>query len=746
MESDSITVGTSTGDLRELDVDSTTAGALRVITVTTDGPVSLPLEADRDNGIDLERYERGTPHIWIDQTGSLRFDAEGAPGAGEKGFPEELPVQYRVLKVDREAVNMEDRTVEIAMSSETPVPRWWGIEILDHSRKAVRLGRLRAGGAVLLHHDTWDPLNHVGVVESVRIDPDRIMRGVIRFGSSERAEMTLRDIRDGIRKWISIGYRIIKVVLQEEKEDGPSIYRVTEWEPLEVSPVPIPADATVGVGRGARSEQERELYPVRLERRSETMPGETTQDRAGAREPQSAPAAVAAPAAPAVDVRAERNQAREQELERVQTILQIGEDTKQRELASQYIKEGKPVDEFRAAVIQRMIGAEGPIRQAPIDPKLGLNEKERKRFSFLKLIRARMEPSNPSYQEDAAFELECSREFRKLRGGEFRGDVTIPPDILCERFALPTAEVSERFPRASGGRRDLSVGTDTAGGYTVATTLESANFIELLRNNTVGMQLGRTITGLVGDVAFPKLTGGATAYWVGEGSPPTESTQTFGQVAATPKTVGGMTDLTRKLIMQSSIDCEALVKSDLAQVLGIAADLAIFHGTGVTQPTGIEFTTGIGVVAMGTNGLAPTWAKYVEFETTAATANAATGKLAYVGSAKVRGALKTIQKGTNLPFIWNDAVPEAPVNGYPFYVTNQIKQTYTKGTHSTADLCATFFGNWNDLLICMWSGLDMLVDPFTQGAEGNVRIRLFQSLDSVVRHPESFVWSYDQIC
>ena len=125
----------------------------------------------------------------------------------------------------------EKRTVELAFSSEIEVERWYGIEILDHSPESVRLDRLRDGGALLVDHDWTD---QVGVVESVSIDADRRGRAVVRFGRSARADEIFQDIVDGIRKHVSVGYRVLAAKLQETREEWQDVYRITEWEPFEI--------------------------------------------------------------------------------------------------------------------------------------------------------------------------------------------------------------------------------------------------------------------------------------------------------------------------------------------------------------------------------------------------------------------------------------------------------------------------------------------------------------------------------
>ena len=212
----------------------------------------------------------------------------------------------------------------------------------------------------------------------------------------------------------------------------------------------------------------------------------------------------------------------------------------------------------------------------------------------------------------------------------------------------------------------------------------------------------------------------------------------------TPKTVGAFTDMSRRLLMQSSIDVENFTRTDLATVLALAIDLASLHGSGSSnQPTGVAATSGIGSVAGGTNGLAPAWSHLVSLETEVSIDNADVNRLAYVTNAKVRGKLKQVEKASNTGlFLWADGAQ--PINGYPAYISNQVSSTLTKG--SSSGVCsAIFFGNWADLIIGLWGGLDILVDPYTGSTAGTVRVVALQDVDIAVRHPESFAAMLDAL-
>ncbi|TXH48131.1 MAG: phage major capsid protein [Desulfurellales bacterium] len=371
---------------------------------------------------------------------------------------------------------------------------------------------------------------------------------------------------------------------------------------------------------------------------------------------------------------------------------------------------------------ERLQQAEGSLaansRQAP-SAVIGMNAREVQQYSLVRAIWA-------SVQND-------------WRGAELEREASVAVARQLRR------EPQGFFVPADWAQRDLLVGTNTAGGHTVATELLAQSFIDLLRNAMVVRAAGATIlSGLVGNIAIPRQTGGATAYWVAENGAPTESQQAFDQVTMSPKTVGAFTDISRRLLMQSSLDVESFVRSDLATVLALAIDLASLHGTGSSnQPTGVAATSGIGSVAGGTNGLAPAWSHLVGLETEVAIDNADVNRLAYITNAKVRGKLKQVEKASNTGlFLWADGAQ--PVNGYPAYISNQVSSALTKG--SSSGVCsAIFFGNWADLIIGLWGGLDILVDPYTGSTAGTVRVVALQDVDIAVRHAESFAAMLDAL-
>lgn len=328
---------------------------------------------------------------------------------------------------------------------------------------------------------------------------------------------------------------------------------------------------------------------------------------------------------------------------------------------------------------------------------------------------------------------------RSLAGLKTRGDLGPAFEVSREIARITGRSASGVFvpPAALAGRhrRDLVVGTPTAGGHTVETQLRG--FVDLLRPRAKVLAAGATLLpGLVGKVAIPRQTGAASAYWVGEGDAPTKSQQAFDQIPMEPRTVAAFTDISRKMLLQSSLDVQNFVGQDLTAAIALAVDAAALNGAGGTQPTGLLSQSG--VLTQTIAGAAPTWAEIVGFETKVAVEDADAEQAAYLTTPSVRGHLRRISKvvGEN-GFIWEaaaDRQADGTMNGYRAFVSSNAPQALGAGD----DEHAIIFGNWSDLIIGMWGVLDLMVDPYSNSAAGGVRIVAMQDVDVAVRHPESF--------
>jgi len=609
--------------------------------------------------------------------------------------------QHRSARLVRMEDSEETRQVELAFSSEEPYERWWGIEILGHEKGEVDLSWLETGNAPLLvDHDRRD---QTGVIEKAFIGTDRKGRAVVRFGKSARAEEVFRDVLDDIRTNVSVGYEINELRLVEEKDDK-ATYRVVSWKPLEISIVSIPADMTVGVGREAEDDaREVPIFGIK----EKTMPNPITEN----------PTAPAAPRS--VDEAAVREAALKDARSGASEIIGLGLRFGMVQEAQAAIAEGATVDQFREAVLKNQEAKLKTVQTPETD--LGLSDSERSNYSLLRAINA----AARSDWRNAGLEREASEAIAKKLGREARG-FFVPYDVLS---------------------RDLTVGNSAQGGSLVGTDHLAGSFIDLLRNRMMVTSLGaQLIPGLVGDLKIPKLLGGATAYWLGEDEDVTGSTPGTGDVELSPKTVAAKTKFTRSLMLQSSPAVEGIVRDDLNKCLALAIDKAAVSGTGGSnQPRGVINQVGIGAVAGGANGAAPTWQNIIDLETEVSTDNADIGSLAYLTNSKVRGKLKAtpVEAGTG-QFIWKDGQEPGTgmLNGYRAAASNQVPGDLTKG--SADSVCsAIVFGNWSDLLIGEWGILDIQVDPYSSGDSGSTIVRAFQDVDVAVRHAESFAAMLD---
>lgn len=297
-------------------------------------------------------------------------------------------------------------------------------------------------------------------------------------------------------------------------------------------------------------------------------------------------------------------------------------------------------------------------------------------------------------------------------------------------------------------KKAMSAGSDTAGGYIVPSQYV-AELIELFRAEAIVAQLGATmLDNLVGfPIEMPKQTGGATAYWVGENAAITESEQTLGQIALTPKAVAALVKLSNRLLKNSNPSVEAMIRSDIATVLALKVDLAALRGSGAnTEPIGIANTPSINTVTLGTNGAVPTFDDLYNMQYELQLDNAYRGNLAFAFHPAIRKVLlqtkiAQFSGDTAGDYIIQPMVSDSQLVswlGHPYKMTTQIPIDGTKGT--AKNCTEIYFGNWKEMLIGSWGGLEIMASKETSDAfeKNQTWIRIIQEVDIAVRHPESF--------
>lgn len=598
---------------------------------------------------------------------------------------ETIEIEHRSVEVRKDWLDKEKRTVRIAVSSEEPVERSFGLEVLEHSADAIDLEFLGSGRApLLLDHDARQ---HIGIIEKTEIGSDAVLRADVRFGKSALANEVFQDVVDGIRSNISVGYRIDELS-KVERDDGTVEMRAVKWTPMEASIVSIPADYVgSGVGRSASTQPPVPKEKIVMEQEKVDVEQVRTQAADDARAAYSKQCA---------------------------EIIALGAKHNKRDLADEAIGKGYSIEQFRGLLLDK-IGDAKPLEIA--EPEL--NPTEQKRYSLMRAIRA---AASNDWRE-AGFEREVSDEIGHVSGRQPKG------------FFVPSH---------AWGQRDLIAGTDADGGHLKGVDHMGSEFIEALRSRLVVGEMGaRIMTGLKGDVSIPKLSGVASAGFVAENNAVSEQNQTFGELSMVPRTLGVMTDISRKLMLQSDPSAEAIVRNDLLNAVAAKIEDVAIEGDGSNEPTGITKTSGIGSVAIGTNGGAPTWASVVNLVKEVEQDNAAiSDSMGYLTNSKVKAKLAGTAKvgSSDSVMILND--PWNSLYGYPLGVTNHVPSDLTKG--STSGTCsAMIFGDFSQVIIGFWSAPDVLIDPYTNSSKGATRVVVFQDLDVGIRHAQSFAACLD---
>lgn len=286
-------------------------------------------------------------------------------------------------------------------------------------------------------------------------------------------------------------------------------------------------------------------------------------------------------------------------------------------------------------------------------------------------------------------------------------------------------------------RANQVAGTNNVGGYLVQTDV-SGGVIDFLGDKLVLSQMGvMTLDNLQGNVNIPTGTTGLTMTWEGETDEAAETNETFGVVAYTPNRLAGFTNISKQLIHQGNPSIEDYLLREVRRSYARAIQIAALHGNG-SGIAGIAGTSGIGSVVGGTDGAAPDWTDIIDLYKEVAVDNADEGNLYYLTNAKVVNKLQATPKqssGVEGNFVINDI--KGLLNGSPLMVSSSVKSNLTKGS-SGAVCSAIFFGNFADMGIASWGGLEILFDPFTQAKSGMTVMHVNGYADTNVHRAVSF--------
>lgn len=592
----------------------------------------------------------------------------------------DLPVQtqYRMGSV-RMMDEEQDRRVMMSISSTNPVEREFGYEVLEHNAGSVDMEFMSSGKApLLLDHDARQ---QIGVVERAYMDKDKL-RAQVRFSKSALAEEVYRDVVDGIRGNVSIGYQIQGMNKDENGYKDKPLYRVSSFKPLEVSMVSIPADSTVGVGRSYQPE---------------ISGNESTAIQENKMEEQVQK--------PEVQVRQEdqlkeyRNQASQ--------ILELGKRHDEYDLAFRALQEEKSLAEFQAMLLEKKTSK-------PIDFSVDATPKEKRNYSLVRAIQA----ADAKDWSKAGFELEVSKELAKKQSRQ-------PKGFFVPDFGWQTRTVST----ASGA-------TFGAGANIVPEDYRGDRFIDALISTSILGQVGATVlNGLQGNVAIPKISASTAAAFIAEGGSVGNSEPDFAQVTMTPKLLANKVSVTRELMIQSDPSVEQLIRNNMVRIFSAKIDNVAIKGGGSNEPTGILGTSGIGDVSSGgTSGNANlSYGNVVDIMTEVSQDNALLGNLRWVTHPAVVGKLMQTLVASSTDSRMIMSTPDSML-GYPVVQTTQAP---------SSSPYSLIFGNFSDLYIGFFSALDVLVDPYGSAGTATTNLYFYQDCDIAVAHAESFAAAQD---
>jgi HK97 family phage major capsid protein len=608
------------------------------------------------------------------------------------------PVMFRDVSATVENIDEESRIVELSFSSEYAVERWGWVETLGHNEGECDLSRINNKGPFLSDHHHGDQR---GVIEKAWLKGGRGY-AQIKLSRNPLGQQLLVDMQDGIRVNVSVGYRIHEALLVKRENDLEH-YRVTRWEPLEISSVSVPADPTVGLGRAGHNS----TNPVTIKEATKMDEELEIQEQPAPVESRSSsPAPVKQPAqarqAPKVQAEESKSDA--------QRIAEAAQQYGATDLGNQHIARGSSYDVFQRELMDS-------LHKKRADPKaestlidLDLPAADLKRYSLISALRG---AATGNFKK-AGLEREVSNAIASRTGEDAQG--------LYLSYEALGYKLRQQQMRQSMSRAAQSAGGTGLGAELVGTELHSEMFIDALRAQAVLGRLGaRFMSGLVGNLDIPKKISSASFYWVAEDGSPAVSNVGFGVVQMSPKTIATAVELTRRLMIQSTPDIEMLVLNDILYGLSLGIDFAGILGSGASnEPRGIVNTSGIGAITLAAT---PTWANMVEFETDIAEANADANGIAKLMRPSMAGQLKTTEKATGTA---RYLLEDGKINGYPAVTTTQMPVNTILG------------GDFSQLLVGLWGALDVVPDKSTKVSSGGLVMRLFQDMDVVTRHAQAF--------
>lgn len=294
----------------------------------------------------------------------------------------------------------------------------------------------------------------------------------------------------------------------------------------------------------------------------------------------------------------------------------------------------------------------------------------------------------------------------KMAGKELEG-IEAEADRRGRQGMEPTGDNSFFIPMEK--RSVLQAGTANLGKEDVAT--DFLDLVTPLENELVAAQAGATfLTGLKGDIAVPFYTG-STAGWAGEVAAAANGEGTFKQKTLAPKRITAYIDVSKQLLIQANDSIEAYLQQSLVTAVRECLESTMFGSAAgsATKPAGLLN----GVTALTAD---VTYGNLVDAETALLKNNFK--NLSWVASYDAHGTLKQTPKIAGQPvYLLEDGM----IDGRKCFFSNNVADR------------GLILGDFSELTIGQWGGIEVLVDPYTQAVNGTVRLVVNSYWDYFVR-------------
>lgn len=321
---------------------------------------------------------------------------------------------------------------------------------------------------------------------------------------------------------------------------------------------------------------------------------------------------------------------------------------------------------------------------------ININTMKEQRFSLLKAIRNVAE----NRQLDNVTAAVCNEGMKEMRAAGLN---------TVGQIYIPTMET----------RTAVSVASE--GVDVVATDLY--DIIEPLRAKNVLIQAGaKFYTGLTNNAQIPVMTG-SNVNWAGETAAATDGNVHFDNVTLTPKRLTAYVDISKMLLAQDSIGVENAIRQDLINAINSKLESTIL-GKGA-----LSNTTPAGIFYGKTTTKVTDFEGLVGLEAKVEEANVL-GGISYIASPSARASFRNMMKGSRGTA--QLAYTDGTLDGTPVYSTSNVE-------------AKTFVvGDFSNLAIGSWGGLDIVVDNYTQAVNGMIRLVVNAYFDAALIRPGAF--------